>query len=48
MVTTGGGAIRAAEDANPDLILTEIKLQGEIDGIDAAEQIRSRCDIPVV
>lgn len=48
MVTTGEEAVRAAEDAKPDLILMDIKLQGEIDGIEAIEQIRSRCGIPVV
>lgn len=32
----------------PDLVLMDIILAGEMDGIDAAEQIRSRYDIPVI
>ncbi len=47
-VTKGEEAVRAAEETKPDLILMDIKLAGEMDGIQAAEQIRSRMDIPVV
>jgi PAS domain S-box-containing protein len=32
----------------PDLILMDIVLQGNLDGIEAAENIRSRWDIPIV
>ncbi len=48
MVATGEEAIRNAEEVRPDLILMDINLAGEIDGIEAVEQIRAQFDIPVV
>ncbi len=48
MVTTGEEAIQKIEEHNPDLVLMDIVLKGEIDGIETAEIIRSRFDIPVV
>ncbi len=48
IVTNGDAAVRAAEDTKPDLIIMDIKLAGEMDGIEAAAQIRSRRDIPLV
>ena len=47
-VSTGEEAVKLAEELRPDLILMDIKLQGDIDGIEAADQIRTRLDIPVV
>ncbi|MFC1833238.1 PAS domain S-box protein [Thermodesulfobacteriota bacterium] len=47
-VASAEEAFRIVEESMPDLILMDIKLDGEIDGIEAAEQIRSRFDIPVV
>lgn len=44
----GDEAMKTAEEAKPALVLMDIGLKGSIDGIDAAEQIRSRLDIPVV
>ncbi len=35
------------EESKPDLVLMNIKLTGEMDGIEAADRIRSRFDIPV-
>jgi PAS domain S-box-containing protein len=32
----------------PDLVLMDIKLKGEMDGIEAAEQIRTRLNVPVI
>lgn len=46
--SSGEDCIRLAEETRPDLILMDIDLKGEIDGIEAAEQIRARMDIPVV
>ncbi len=46
--TRGEQALRIVEELAPDLILMDIKLKGEIDGIEAAEQILSRFDIPIV
>jgi len=48
MVATGEEAIRIAEQVRPDLILMDINLAGEIDGIEAVGQIRAQFDIPVV
>ncbi len=47
-VSTGLSAIQTAEESKPDLILMDIKLGGEIDGIQASEQIRLLFDIPVI
>src|SRR5262249_48831648 len=44
----GEEAVRVAQDLRPDLVLMAIRLQGSVDGVDAAEQIRSRCQLPVV
>ena len=41
-------AIEKVEEHNPDLVLMDIVLKGEMDGIEATEIIRSRFDIPVV
>lgn len=48
VVPSGEVAVQKAEEDRPDLILMDIVLQGEMDGIDAARQIRSRFNIPVV
>lgn len=45
---SGEEAVIKAGDLRPDLILMDIRLQGDMDGIEAAEIIRSRYDIPVV
>jgi PAS domain S-box-containing protein len=44
----GDEAIKKAEENHPDLVLMDIVLHGEMDGIEAAEQIRIRFNIPVV
>jgi CheY-like chemotaxis protein len=41
-------AVQKAEQSNPDLVLMDIGLKGEIDGIEAARRIRDRFQIPVV
>lgn len=41
-------ALAAAESARPDLALMDIKLKGDVDGIDTAVQLRKRFDVPVV
>ncbi len=45
---TGNEAIEKAEETLPDLVLMDIVLKGDMDGIDAAEQIRSRFGIPSI
>jgi PAS domain S-box-containing protein len=41
-------AIEKAVELRPDLVLMDIRLQGEMDGIQAAEQIWNRLQIPVI
>ncbi len=48
MVSSGKEAIQKAEEDRPDLVLMDIVLKGEMDGIEAANQIRSRFNIPIV
>jgi CheY-like chemotaxis protein len=43
---SGPGAVMAAEDYRPDLILMDIRLAQGTDGIEAAVEIRQRLDIP--
>ncbi len=47
-VSSGEKAIDAAIETKPDLVLMDIKLEGKVDGIEAAAQIRNRFQIPVV
>jgi PAS domain S-box-containing protein len=48
VTATGEDAIQEAEWHRPDLVLMDIVLKGEMDGIDAANQIYSRYDIPII
>ena len=47
-VATGEDAIRAVKTKKPDLVLMDIVLIGEMDGIVAAEKIQAIADIPVI
>lgn len=46
--STGENAIKKAEENYPDLVLVDIVLKGEIDGIEVARYIHNNLDIPVV
>ena len=48
VVSSGQEAVQEAAETHPDLVLMDIKLEGDMDGVEAAEQIRARFDIPVV
>jgi diguanylate cyclase (GGDEF)-like protein/PAS domain S-box-containing protein len=48
VVGTGEEAVEKAKTAFPDLILMDIILGGEMDGVEAAERIREQCSIPVI
>ena len=48
VVFTGSDAVQIAVETHPDLVLMDIRLKGDMDGIEAAEQIRRRLGIPVV
>ena len=47
-VSSGTEAIQKAEEAQPDLVLMDIMLKGDMDGVEAAEHIRSQFQIPVI
>ncbi|MCZ7402796.1 MAG: response regulator [Candidatus Methanoperedens sp.] len=46
--SSGNEAIRKTEEFLPDLVLMDIVLQGEMDGIEAAKQIHENFNTPVV
>ncbi len=48
VVESGENGLEQAAEMQPDLVLMDITLKGEIDGIEAADQIRCRFNIPVV
>lgn len=48
MAVTGEEAVDQARDKQPDLVLMDIRLKGEMDGIEAAAAIRSYFEIPVI
>lgn len=48
VAATGAESVRLAEATRPDLVLMDIMLEGEMDGIQAATLIRARARIPVV
>ena len=48
VVASGEDTFQKVKEDRPDLVLMDIILQGEMDGIEAAKQIRSRFNIPVV
>ena len=48
MVKSGNDAIKRAKKLKPDLILMDIKLEGKIDGIQAALVITKKLKIPIV
>ncbi|MBD2504378.1 hybrid sensor histidine kinase/response regulator [Anabaena azotica] len=48
LVASGEEALSIAETLRPDLVLMDIRLEGEIDGIEASFEIQSRLNLPVV
>jgi two-component system sensor histidine kinase/response regulator len=48
LMATGEDAIRAVEELRPDLVLMDIGLKGEMDGIEAARRIRANSNVPVI
>lgn len=48
LVASGEEAISIAETLQPDLVLMDIRLEGEMDGIEASLKIQSRFNLPVV
>lgn len=48
VASSGKEAISKAESTLPDLVLMDIMLKGDLDGIEASKEIITRFDIPVV
>lgn len=48
MAFSGEDAIRKADDTAPDLILMDVRLRGNMTGLEAALQIRKRRNVPVI
>jgi len=48
IVDSASGAVESVAEQRPDLVLMDISLRGERDGIDAALEIQERFDVPVV
>ncbi|MDZ8186164.1 MAG: response regulator [Nostoc sp. ChiSLP02] len=48
IASSGEEAINKAVEISPDLVLMDIKLKGKMDGIEAAQEISKRLDIPVI
>ena len=47
-VNAGQAAIDSARELNPDLILMDIQLKDDIDGISAMHEIRNNSNVPVI
>ena len=48
VVTNGEDAIRRVEELSPDLVVMDISLRGEMDGVEAAHRIRQQFGTPIV
>jgi len=48
VVSSGEEAITEVRENNPDLVLMDINLYGEMDGIEATSKIHSFSDIPII
>ena len=47
-LSTGEEAVERTKEETPDLVIMDVMLEGKIDGIEAAMEIRSLHDIPIV
>ncbi len=45
---SGDEAVSVAASNHPDLILMDVQLRGEIDGVETAQKIQSRIQVPVI
>ena len=48
VASSGEDAISKAESTFPDVVLMDIMLKGDMDGVEAAREIKEKFDIPVV
>jgi len=48
IATSGPEAVEKALETEPNLILMDIKLRGEMDGVEAVQEIQTQLDIPAI
>ena len=48
VATSGYDAVEKASKFKPELVLMDIMLKGKIDGVEAADIIRQKLDIPII
>jgi CheY-like chemotaxis protein len=48
VVNSGRAAVEQATRTHPDLIMMDVRLRGEMDGVEAARAIAVRLEIPVI
>lgn len=48
LVSSGKQAVERALELKPDLLMMDVRLEGEMDGIDAFAEIREKHDVPVI
>jgi PAS domain S-box-containing protein len=48
LVSSGEQAVKRATELKPDLLMMDVRLEGEVDGIDAFKAIREEHDVPVI
>jgi len=48
IASRGEQAVEMSLSLKPQLVLMDIRIEGTMDGIETAEAIRSRCDVPIV
>lgn len=48
VATSGEEAVQSARSLSPDLILMDVRLQGAVDGIEAAARIRGVQEVPII
>jgi CheY-like chemotaxis protein len=48
VAVSGEEAVEKTSELEPDLILMDIRLRGEMDGIEATQIIQARSDVPII
>lgn len=48
VVASGADALAAMDALHPDLVLMDIRIQGDLDGVETAKQVRRERDVPIV
>ncbi|SPD73361.1 Two component system response regulator [uncultured Desulfobacterium sp.] len=48
IVSSGKKALSAMERCHPDIVIMDIKIKGDMDGIECAGRIRAKFDVPII